>query len=332
MKNKITITLILFSILCSSMVFAETIYQFDNCGATGKTGPSSCPYTSTNLESLVSVSGGIQYWTVPSAGLYSIEGYGASGGAGQRPGGLGARIKGSFDLTQGTVLKILVGQEGSVGTGSPAMGAGGGGTFVTTNSNTPLIVAGAGGGGGGVWRSTLTSYFDGGHGSTGTSGTYGGGGSNGQGGVCVGSNCLAISSAGFYGHGSVRFGGGGYYEIPYAFVSGGRGGYWNNWAPNSQGGFGGGGAAGLAAGGGGGYSGGGTEGTWPGDSRAGGGGSYNSGTIQINSAGINSGHGRVIITSIAEVVSAQDVTQITEEWTLDEAILDEVVTTLENYQ
>ena len=61
-------------------------------------------------------------WTVPVTGSYVIEAAGASGGNGsnlvvspahRKLGGLGAKITGTFQLNQGTKLKILVGQEGT---------------------------------------------------------------------------------------------------------------------------------------------------------------------------------------------------------------------------
>ena len=78
-------------------------------------------------------------------GSYVIEAWGASGAGGQGGnGGKGAYMKGTFSLTSGTLLKILVGQAGSAW----MAGGGGGGTFITSSSNTALIVAGGGGGGG----------------------------------------------------------------------------------------------------------------------------------------------------------------------------------------
>ena len=87
-------------------------------------------------------------WEVPMTGSYVIEAWGASGAEGRganeaRPGGKGAYMKGTFSLTSGTSLKILVGQAGS----ARNAGGGGGGTFITSSSNTALIVAGGGG-----WR------------------------------------------------------------------------------------------------------------------------------------------------------------------------------------
>ena len=77
---------------------------------------------------------------------------------------------------------------------------------------------------------------------------------------------------------------------PSSFINGGAGGT----CPVSHGGFGGGAFAFALGGGGGGYSGGGVVGTTL-TGVAGGGGSYNSGTNQQNMAGVNKGHGKVII-------------------------------------
>ncbi len=61
-------------------------YTFTNCGATGKSGPtqSDCnsEYSGTSLDGNVTVSNGIQTWTVPSSGTYTIEAWGADGGNG----------------------------------------------------------------------------------------------------------------------------------------------------------------------------------------------------------------------------------------------------------
>ena len=90
-------------------------------------------------------------------GNYVIEASGASGANGTNPfvspfhwrrGGLGAKISGTFQVYQGTQLKILVGQESGTCAFPPGPGGGGGGSFVTLLDDTPLIVAGEGGGGG----------------------------------------------------------------------------------------------------------------------------------------------------------------------------------------
>ena len=86
---------------------------------------------------------------MPYTGQYRIEAVGAAGGYDSEPNsfqyrGRGARMVGTFNLTQRETIKILVGQEG-VHSSSWSSG-GGGGTFVVRESNTPLIVAGGGGG------------------------------------------------------------------------------------------------------------------------------------------------------------------------------------------
>ena len=234
-------------------------------------------------------------------GTYVIEATGGSGGNGtderqSNPipwtlGGLGAKIIGSFQLSRGTQLKILVGQEGGTSLSfQDRPGGGGGGTFVTLADDTPLIIAG-GGGGGGAARNQFTSGDPGQ--ATGDGTQCGGTGGNG-GQVCNAdtgtsdSSLLAGVGAGLTGDGK---GGGGIVTRSLGFTNGGTGGT----CPASQGGFGGGGFAMVLGGGGGGYSGGGVVGT-PTKGTAGGGGSYNSGTDQQNIAGVNKGDGRVIIT------------------------------------
>ena len=52
---------------------------------------------------------------------------------------------GTFRLSKGEIIQILVGQEGGINWASRSSG-GGGGTFVVRGSNTSLIIAGGGGG------------------------------------------------------------------------------------------------------------------------------------------------------------------------------------------
>ena len=125
----------------------------------GRYGPSILKYHG-HLKKEVKVSlqhPGIQLWTVPVSGLWSIEARGASGADGiligsaanRKQGGLGAIVKGKFLLNKGRVIKILVGHEGSRDPIDPHRpGGGGGGTFVVYEDNNPLLVAGGGGGGG----------------------------------------------------------------------------------------------------------------------------------------------------------------------------------------
>ena len=132
----------------------------------------------------VTMVSGIQQWTVPHTGDYRIEAIGAAGGYGLNSNngqyrGRGARIKGTFRLSKGETIQILIGQEGSINLINYSSG-GGGGTFVVRGSNTPLIIAG---GGGGMERAS--SRHSGCDASTGTTGNPGyrswSGGSSGQG-------------------------------------------------------------------------------------------------------------------------------------------------------
>ena len=73
-------------------------------------------------------------------------------------------MQGDFDLEEGDVIKLLVGQAGVENVGRNSAG-GGGGSFVTTSRNEPLLVAGGGGG-----TESLTSRLPNCDANTGTSG------------------------------------------------------------------------------------------------------------------------------------------------------------------
>lgn len=280
----------------------NTVYNFTTCGASGRTGPNQTQcdtnYTGTTLQGLVNVTNGIQNFTVPATGTYTIEVAGARGSnttTAGAIGGNGSKMIGTFSLTQGTVLQILVGQMGPAHTYG---GAGGGGSFVANGSSyanaTPMIVAGGGGGG----SSDATAYSQGISAVTtinGTDGSYTSAmnnkGINGNGGgKGTASSYAGAGGGGFYGNGTaghyVNSGG-------KAFANGGSGG--TKGSSGAEGGFGGGGANGYwGSGGGGGYSGGG--GGYYDGYGGGGGGSYNNGTNQNNTAGINNKNGYVVIT------------------------------------
>ncbi len=268
---------------------------FKTAGATGNLGPTqamvNAAYAGTNLAGNVTVTGGIQYWTVPTTGVYTIETF---GGQGYGPfGGRGAHMKGEFSLTQGDVLKILVGQKAGDYLNFPATTynhqfGGGGGSFVTTNTNTPLIIAGGGGG------SHATSYITTCDGQITTSGAAGvNAGLVGAGGT-AGNGGLEASSAD--GGGGLLSDGTGNGAQGIAFINGGLGGI-----DEGTGGFGCGGGTSswnnYRGGGGGGYSGGGgANNSGACCPSAGGGGSFNAGANQTNVAGANLGDGMVIIT------------------------------------
>jgi len=262
-----------------------TAITFTNAGATGVNGPTqsqlNSAYIGTSLAGLVTSTNGIQLWTVPTSGIYSIISSGASGGG--PTGGKGAIIGGNVTLIQGEQLKILVGQVGAYVNDSFKRGGGGGGTFVARSNNTPLIVAGSGGGQGSaqsgypaIIETSDTNTGLTGYGSIKAIGTYCGAG---------GSGFLSNSGTAFYG-------------VSYAFINGGVGvsAFGGGASPYGTSGTFGNGVYTGAGGGGGGYSGGNGS---PGYSSGGyGGGSYNSGTNQSNSVG-NTGNGNVIISKIS---------------------------------
>ena len=290
-----------------------TTHTFTNCGATGREGPTLAECKSSYDVSWeddtdyynVPSDAGIQYWTVPTTGTYTIEVWGAkgtdSGNNGSGDGGRGVKIKGDFSLTSGQIVIIIVGQ---VGLEAPYESGGGGGSFVYSNASDsyPLIAAGGGGGGG--------RQGDGTDGNTSTSGGSGGGsggsgGSNGNGGS-RNTNCCYSGAAGA---GWLTDGEDGVdnRNASYMATSGGHaprndgtGGDNNVIVHNPDGGFGGGGAGRgynyYGAGGGGGFSGGGAGGQ--GSYGGGGGGSYNSGSNQYDSStlGYNTSDGKVVIT------------------------------------
>ena len=292
---------------------AQQTYTFTNAGATGANGPNqtqvNSAYLTTNLNSSVLVTAtGIQQFTVPFTGGYRIEAYGAQGGLSW---GQGAYIAGDFTLNAGQVLSIAVGQMG--GSANNSHGSGGGGSFVATGT-VPLVVAG-GGGGRGASSTQVQAHS---HGTTVTAGqspsgnaapggTAGGGG--GAGSATTGGN--ATTPGGNSAGSDWASGGGGFYTNGGAcnagntpggrsfLVNGAVGGNASTTGGVTAGGFGGGGGCGDRGAGAGGYSGGGA-GTNNSDG-GGGGGSFNGGVNQTNTAGINTGHGRVLITRLCNI-------------------------------
>ena len=161
---------------------------FTNLGSTGRYGPTSGSnhYNGQDHEGQVTLSSGIQQWSVPYTGIYRIEAVGAAGGYSKKCKdaeyrGRGARMVGTFNLSKDEQIQIIVGQEGGIRNKGRSSG-GGGGTFVVRGSNTSLIVAGGGGG-----LRAVTSRHEGCDASTNTSGNPGynswSGGSNGNGAI-----------------------------------------------------------------------------------------------------------------------------------------------------
>jgi Concanavalin A-like lectin/glucanases superfamily/Glycine rich protein len=245
--------------------------------------------------------GSIQSYTVPKTGIYRITAIGARGGkplgVSDASRGKGARMEGEFELAQGDVLKIVVGQEGlenTSGNNANGGGAGGGGSFVWINNQTaPLIVAG-GGGGASIDNTSYNMNLTMGRGGT-----------------------TAINGLDSWGENLNNFGVNG---GDATYSNGARG--WNSMISalnfdgkyssnyNMTGGFGGGGLnldGNHAGGGGGGYSGGGggqyninNGGNADGRDGGGGGGSFNLGDNQTNYSNYNDGHGKVIVSFVRE--------------------------------
>ena len=309
-------------------VFCQTVYTFTNAGASGTTGPNqtqvNSAYSATNLNGQVTVVGsGIQEWTVPYTGEYTISAAGASGGYTPNAlGGKGREITIRLNLTQGHVIRILVGQEGGrAHFSSPGYcGGGGGGTFVFNVTTNTLLIAVGGGGGAGQANAGYGNYAIAGQDASaynvtsgnaginspyywnaaGNGGTLGNGGQSGSGGS-AGAGYLGNGTEGYYG----GYGG-------QSFINGGVGGTnkdacGGGFTLNTQGGFGGGAGAGICSGyeanggGAGGYSGGGGSCTRVGN--GGGGGNYYTGTYVSNS--LNTGNGRCVITRLFNVSITQ---------------------------
>ncbi|XP_022777694.1 loricrin-like [Stylophora pistillata] len=269
------------------------------------------PTTTKNIpagqdhDGQVTLSSGVQQWTVPYTGDYRIKAIAAAGGYDGRPNsiqyrGRGARMIATFRLNKSEVIQILVGQEGGINTVERSSG-GGGGTFVVRGANKPLIIAG---GGGGV--NAAESRHKGCDASIDTTGNRGykswSGGSNGHG-AQTADDHSGGGGGGFYSsgrsgknfNGTIGYGG----EGGKGFIQGGVGG--RAILHDIDGGFGGGGGGfgwggGGGGGGGGGYSGG-SSGNKGDDTCGGGGGSYNIGNNQDNECCYNNvGHGQVTIT------------------------------------
>ena len=159
-KNYIKYCSILVMV-CTTLAFAQTELNFTNAGATGQNGPTqtqiNTAYDGTTLDDDVTINTqGIQEWTVPATGTYTFEVYGAQGGrsylygtSSWHDGGKGAKAVADFSLTQGDVLKIMVGQQGVEYARADRGAGGGGGSFVVLSSGTTLLMAAGGGGGAG---------------------------------------------------------------------------------------------------------------------------------------------------------------------------------------
>ncbi len=313
-------TILFSAFFGASLLSAQTTYTFTNASAIGRTGPTTpqitAAYLSTNLNGSVTVSGGIQSFTVPTSGPYQFNVAGGKSGdylASITP-GYGRIISGTYNLTAGTVLNIVVGQSGlamnnnnagyitSYASYKTTNAGGGGGTFVYAGT-TLLYAAGGGGAPNGYRNSPGSPGNFATSGSAGAAGTGGAGGTLGAPGAAGGAGATAGSNGvgGYGGSGDGPGGGGGGVAIlPSTFLGG------ITVAPNgSEGGFGGGGSCAggssisAGGGGGGGYSGGGGGVTGTANDTygaGGGGGSY--GITTITDLGTNNSNGYVVITAL----------------------------------
>ena len=292
-----------FSTSASGSLYTMTFpFTFTNMGATGANGPSAITYSpipGNGTAYVLTLTGGIQYWTVPTTRSYSFSIAGAGSSAPLSSNavktGYGFVQTATYSLTAGTKIAILVGQQGASFTGSTST-AGNGGTFVARYVGTTYTLLFASGGAGGPGYQITTGSNGALNGNSGTSGragttlgTAGTGGNGGGGPTSTGSHGAA--GGGYLTSGTK----GTSLSTPgFGFLQGGAGGAGaSNGGP---GGFGGGGGAGNNnGGGGGGYSGG--AGGARSSSGAGGGGG---GTYSINGAAsgtaTNSGMGYVTVT------------------------------------
>ncbi|NCU77329.1 MAG: hypothetical protein EBV59_10410, partial [Synechococcaceae bacterium WB7_1C_051] len=288
-----------YYVASTSGLAAGTAFNFTNAASTGRTGPTqaqiNAAYAGTNLAGAVTINTqGIQEWIVPQTGLYRILANGAQGGGN---GGLGARMQGDFNLTQGQKLFIVVGQQGLGAQDGNACG-GGGGSFVATGNatyttSTAVIVAGGGGG---------ASPQQGNPGLTTTNGGQGEncqpGGTNGNGGADASACGSGTGGAGgFFTDGAS--GGSWGSQRGYGFISGAAlGGISQSGARDGGFGCGGGTHSNNTGGGpGGGYSGGSAP-QHGSNFEGGGGGSYNNGANPVNTQGVQAGNGTVTITPL----------------------------------
>ena len=302
----------------NAALFAFTTHTFTTCGTTGQSGPTQAACRSSystawdDSDSNFIVTSGVQKWTVPATGSYQITAIGASGAAGRgSTGGRGASITGTFSLTEGQIISIIVGQKGTF---VAHVAGGGGGSFVYQNASDTYPMLAAGGGGGGGAYDISAGAQNGVDASTTTSGTNGnampnGGGTSGNGGQNSTKTPYALGGAGWLSNGNLSDRTCTNYGVAaQAPRNGGLGG--NSNQAGTFGGFGGGGApamrcGAIGGGGGGGYSGGGPGGENIASNYGGGGGggSYNGGTSQVINGVTNTGEGSIVITELAATVA-----------------------------
>ena len=145
----------------TAVAYAFSTHTFDNANATGASGPTyeqckekyatSAPWTQDSSYFNM-ITQGIQIWSVPAKGTYTIE---AAGAGSSVNGGRGKIVKLSYELEKGEKIHILVGQMGSSLNSEGYGSGGGGGTFVYSADRSSFIVVAGGGGGNGVSAATV---------------------------------------------------------------------------------------------------------------------------------------------------------------------------------
>ena len=311
----------------ASSLYGFTAHTFTNAGATGFSGPILSQVRSAysgaawaqNNSYLNMTTQGIQEWTVPATGSYTIRVAGAKGGdAKGYTGGSGRTVDATFTLTQNQVIKILIGQSGLSATSSVSNvgGGGGGGSFVINKTDNSILLIAGGGGGAKDNTSGYSRYSNGvtaPYTNAGTLPSGGTGSTSGNGGGAYQGNWSGGGGGGFSGNGGLSpygssVGTDGSFQSIVAgisFTNGGLGG--KGWTGNgytntgtAHGGFGGGGGCvndgPFYPGGGGGYSGG--DGTDYSTNVGGGGGGYYSNGTNTTNIGTNASNGYVTITRV----------------------------------
>jgi hypothetical protein len=235
--------------------------------------------TSAEATTVVFSTPGSTTWTAPSTGVYVVEAWGAQGGASENSsGGLGAEIGGTFHLTAGQTLDIVVGYAGYSGLKSGSGGFGGGGSGAYNSGDGLYVLAGGGGGGG----------LTGSNGGPGQPATPNGAGQAGYG--SAGGPGGAGGVMGTDGHGGSTSasgqGGGGFIVFNFLTMEGGYGGYDGGGGGGGASGGGGGDGNNSALGGGGGGGG-------------GGGSLFRGGVLTVGLSGVRAGDGEVLISSVA---------------------------------
>ena len=310
-------------ILSNTSLYTFSTFTFTNAGATGPYGPTSLSsygttYPGYNTAYALTIFNGIQYWTVPATGIYTVKVAGAgsfsAGTLNYINTGKGAVLISNINWTQGSIVAILVGQMGLSGGNSYGLAntviGGSGGSFLANvtaigslTGQYPLIIAGGAGGPGYESSDSANTTINASIGNTGQNGGpygapsyqtgYGGTGPNAGTNPTLQAYAWADAGAGYSQNSPTG--------SAHAFINGGAGGTVVSGGDGTSafGGFGGGGCGGNyggVGGGGGGWGGGGSGGSDGQGAGGGGGGSYFDSNLTLTSGGsTNTGMGYITI-------------------------------------